>query len=153
MFDLVPLATGRLLILLSLYWTLETIYMQQFESPHDYKLFLLRRVLHASIGAFHFVFLVYTFTKASIVLSLFIKDSSYAGMSSTFYAALICSCVFVLIEILTYINSFKSYKLLVTLRVRHIFNAEGKEVDENGIIKKRRATLLRLLKLARPVRA
>ncbi|XP_014663752.1 PREDICTED: ABC transporter B family member 25-like isoform X2 [Priapulus caudatus] len=149
-FDLLPLAIVRTLILVSIYWKLESTYMQQYESPLDYQLFLVKRVLHASAGAVQLVFTAYAFIKGGMILAAFVRSSKSAAMSATFYAALVCACVFSLAELLAYVLSFRTYKKLPKMRVRHIYNAVGVEVDVDGTPKKREASLVRIAVLAKP---
>ena len=98
-----------------------------------------------------FSIFVYSTVKGGFILNHYINDDAFTAMHPTYYACVIwCFVTSLLVFLLSAASPFGLRRLKKQRVLKH-YNEQGQEVDEQGKIKPRNASLLRLISLAKPV--
>ncbi|XP_035829335.1 ABC transporter B family member 25 [Aplysia californica] len=107
------------------------------------KLFMATILLSFAVAAFSIV-------KGGLILKEILRNDSYPGMHSTYYACVIWTITTNMIILLLSCGSGLGLRMLARQRVKKLYNREGQEVDKEGKVIPRSASLLRLVSLAKP---
>lgn len=150
-FDLVLLATVKIIFYFVFISLLETNSFRQIENPYDPRLTQKIKIFHVFVVLFSFLVFGFTVTKGGLVLNKILNDSSYSKMHAEYNALVISAVCFNFLELITSFLSFGAMRRLKVIRILHRFNDSGKEVDEDGKVIQKKASIKRLVILAKPV--
>lgn len=151
-FDSVVITIIKVLALWSLYTWLEDVTMYTFETPYNPSLKRKKNLTHVAILFLSTVCLVYFVTKGSLILDDYLNNPSYEPMHVTYTVTCISTVVFAVIEMFLSVLSFMAMRRLAVWRILHRYNEDGDEVDDKGVVIPKKATLRRVIALAKPVR-
>ncbi|XP_052801272.1 uncharacterized protein LOC128231995 [Mya arenaria] len=149
-FDLVLLAFLKVSVHAPSIAYLEAIAIQQIDYPYNPRQKTIASLINAvniliSLGG-----LAFSVTKGSLVLYSVLHDSGYVHMHATYNALLVCAVVLSLIETGLILYSFQAMRRLKLIRIKHLFNDDGVEVDKEGNPVKKAVSIKRLVSLAKP---
>lgn len=150
-FDLALLATVKTILVFTLLGFLEHASMDQIERPYNRSLSTKKNTLHAIYIIFLLLCMAFAITKGGLILNALLNDPKYPGMHLTFNILTISAAVFSIIEFLLALASFAFMRRLKLGRIKHMYNDNGQEVDEEGKVIKKGTSLRRLATLAKEV--
>ncbi|ESP02536.1 hypothetical protein LOTGIDRAFT_171935 [Lottia gigantea] len=149
-FDLALICSIKSVLYMILYTWLEELTLKFTNCPFDQDLKTKTRYAHFGIVFIAIAVLTYTTTKGGLVLNAYLNKKDYRIMHPTYNALVISAFVFSFIQIICALYSFVAMRKLKVLRILHRLNDDGEEVDADGKPIKKKANILRLIKLAKP---
>ncbi|XP_064613238.1 uncharacterized protein LOC135477020, partial [Liolophura sinensis] len=148
-FDLALMASVKVILTFLIYWKLEEQTVKLIDHPYEVTRRRNVRLLHTAALLAAIVFLAYCVTKGGIILNSFLNDPAFVPLHPTYYGLVISAPCFSLVELVVALLSFVAMRRLKLQRILHRFNDEGQELDEEGKPKKKSASIMRLVKLAK----
>jgi hypothetical protein len=152
-FDIAAITVVKVVVLWLLYTFLEDTSMHFIIHSYNAHLRYKKQVLHLSIILLSLVIWIYSIIKGSLILYDYVQNPQFKPMHVTYTAACIITIGTCFIELAFALYSFKAMKRLKELRILQLYNEDGQLVDEQGNIISEKASLKRVIKLAKPVRS
>lgn len=149
-FDLALIGAVKMVFYVALLSLLESLSFKQIDHPYNDGLTKKSKLIHISLVVFSFLVFVFTVTKGGLVLYKLLNDSSYSKMHAEYNALVISTICFNLIELIMSFLSFSAMRRLKVIRILHRYNDRGVEVDEEGKVIQKKASIKRLVLLAKP---
>lgn len=150
-FDLALMTSVKVILSFLIYWKLEEHTLKLIDRPYEVTHRRNVRLLHTAALLVAVLFLAYCVTKGGIILNSFLNDPAFVPLHPTYYGLVISAPCFSLIELVLALLSFIAMRRLRLQRILHRYNDEGEELDEEGKPKKKSASMMRLVKLAKSV--
>ena len=150
-FDLALVAAVKVILHAPLISYLETVTYSQIQDPFNRKINIIKRILHLVHIMFSLAILAYTTTKGALILNAYLNDKDYQIMHPSYNALTISAIAFTLIEFGVFLFSYRAMRQLKVIRVLHLYNDDGQEVDKEGNPIKKKVDIKRLITLAKPV--
>jgi hypothetical protein len=150
-FDLALLATVKTILVFALLGFLEHATMDQIERPYNRSLSRKKNALHSVYIVFFLLSMAFAITKGGLVLNALLNDPKYPGVHVTYNILIISAAVFSIIEFMLALASFAFMRRLKLCRIKHMYNDDGHEVDDEGKVIKKGTNLKRLASLAKQV--
>ncbi|XP_053376313.1 uncharacterized protein LOC123533999 [Mercenaria mercenaria] len=149
-FDLAILGFLKVIVHAPAVTVLESVTLKLIDHPYKGSLHVASKLLHIlnfflSLGS-----LAFTTTKGGLVLYDILHEKSYTHMHATYNALLISAVTFSLIEFGVFCYSVKAMKNLESIRIWHIYDEDGQEIDKDGNPVKKKVSIGRVLSLAKP---
>ena len=150
-FDLALVSAAKVILHAPLISHLESVTYSQIQDPFNRGVNTVKHILHVVHILFSLASLAFTTTKGALVLNAYLHDAEYTIMHPTYNALVISAVAFTLVELGLFLFSYRAMKRLKVIRVLHLYNDEGVEVDKEGNPIKKKVDIKRLLTLAKPV--
>ncbi|RUS83770.1 hypothetical protein EGW08_008476, partial [Elysia chlorotica] len=149
-FDLAVISLCKVPLFLLLIHRAEKITILRFSHQHNSDLKFRGNICWAAIVLVSFSIFIYTTVKGSLILDHYKNDDSFVALHSTYYACVIWCFVTSLLLLLLSAALPVGLRRLEKQRVLKYYNDLGQEVDEEGKVKPKNASLFRLVALAKP---
>ncbi|XP_060564267.1 uncharacterized protein LOC132723544 [Ruditapes philippinarum] len=149
-FDLALLAFVKVIIHSLALSILESVTLKLIDFPLKGSLHTTSKLLHFLHIVLSFGSLVYTAVKGGFVLNEILHEETYERMHSTYNVLLICAVAFSLIEFGAFLYGVKAMKNLESIRICHIYDENGIEIDKEGNPVKKKVNIRRVFALAKP---
>lgn len=149
-FDLALLGCLKVIVHTLAMTYLESVTLKLIDSPYNGSLHAVCKLLHIvnfflSLGG-----LAFSSTKGGVILYAVLHEKEYAHMHATYNALVISAVAFSVIEFGVFLYSVKAMKNLKSIRILHIYNEDGKEIDKDGNPVKKKVDIVRVLSLVKP---
>ena len=150
-FDLALIAAVKVILHAPLISYLESVTYSQIQDPFNRSVSTVKHILHIVHILFSLATLAFSTTKGALILNAYLHDAEYVIMHPTYNALVISAIAFTLVELGLFLFSYRAMKRLKMIRVLHLYNDEGVEVDKEGNTIKKKVDIKRLITLAKPV--
>ena len=150
-FDLALASAAKVILHAPLISYLESVAYSQIQDPFNKNLNIKKHILHLIHILFSMAVLAYSTTKGALILNAYLNDANYNVMHPSYNALVISAIAFTLIEIGLFLFSYRAMRRLKVIRVLHLYNDDGQEVDKEGNLIKKKVDIKRLVTLAKPV--
>ena len=151
MFDLALVSAAKVILHSPLISYLESVTLSQIQDPFNRNLNTTKHILHIVHILFSLAVLGYSTTKGGLILNAYLHEADYVVMHPTYNALVISTVAFTLVELGLFIYSYRAMRRLKVIRILHLYNDDGQEVDKDGNPVKKKVDIIRLISLAKPV--
>lgn len=150
-FDLALVSAAKVILHSPLISYLESVTLSQIQDPFNRSLNTMKHILHIVHILFSLAVLGYSTTKGGLILNAYLHEADYVVMHPTYNALVISTVAFTLVELGLFIYSYRAMRRLKVIRILHLYNDDGQEVDKDGNPVKKKVDIIRLISLAKPV--
>ena len=150
-FDLALVAAAKVILHAPLISYLESVTYSQIQDPFNRGLNTVKHILHVVHILLSLAMLAYSTTKGAFILDAYLHDAEYVVMHPTYNALAVSAIAFTLVELGLFLFSYRAMKRLKVIRILHLYNDDGVEVDKEGNQVKKKVDIKRLITLAKPV--
>lgn len=151
-FDLALVSAAKVILHAPLISYLESVTYSQIQDPFNRSLNTVKHILHIVHIVFSLAVLGFSTTKGALILNAYLHNADYIVMHPTYNALVISAVAFTLVELGLFLFSYRAMKKLKVIRILHLYNDDGQEVDKEGNPIKKKVDIKRLISLAKPVR-
>ncbi|KAL4224048.1 hypothetical protein ACF0H5_017505 [Mactra antiquata] len=149
-FDLALLACVKVIVIAPTVTYLEYVTLKQINHPEMTHLRKTSGFLHFVMITLSLLAISFSVVKGGLILYALMHEGTYQHMHPTYNALLISAVVFSLIEFILAVLGFYSMRRLKKIRILHLYNDDGVEVDKDGKPVQKNVDLIRLMSLAKP---
>lgn len=149
-FDLALVSAAKVILHSPLISYLESVTLSQIQDPFNRSLNTMKHILHIVHILFSLAVLGYSTTKGGLILNAYLHEADYVVMHPTYNALVISTVAFTLVELGLFIYSYRAMRRLKVIRILHLYNDDGQEVDKDGNPVKKKVDIIRLISLAKP---